>query len=168
MTAKHHNLAKRRSRGSLAERLWARVDRRGPGDCWVWAGCKQWNGYGRIGRGGSGLTILTHRAAWEMANGPIPEGMRVLHTCDNPPCCNPAHLFLGTQADNGADMARKGRAARLRGEMNAEAKITATDAEDIRRLAAAGQRHKDIALRYAIGKTQVGRIVRRECWGHIA
>jgi hypothetical protein len=56
-----------------------------------------------------GSVWKAHRVAWTLANGPIPAGMHVLHTCDNPPCCNPGHLWLGTQADNMADMARKGR-----------------------------------------------------------
>jgi HNH endonuclease len=71
-------------------------------------GCHVWRGGGRRTYGA--LMITAHRLAWEMANGPIPEGMLVLHKCDNPRCCNPDHLCLGTQLDNMADMSRKGRA----------------------------------------------------------
>lgn len=76
-------------------------------DCREWPGRKGRNGYGLLTlRGG---TLYAHRVVWELVNGPIPEGMEVCHTCDNPPCCNPAHLFLGTHQDNMLDMAQKGR-----------------------------------------------------------
>jgi hypothetical protein len=71
-------------------------------------GCHVWTG-GRASKGYGQLRIGVHRLAWELANGPIPEGMQVLHRCDNPRCCNPDHLMLGTQAENMADMRRKGR-----------------------------------------------------------
>ena len=73
-------------------------------ECWEWRGLRDKHGYGR-----KGPYKTTHRLAWEWANGPVPAGMCVLHRCDNPPCCNPDHLFLGTQADNLADMVAKGR-----------------------------------------------------------
>ena len=74
-----------------------------------------------------------HRVAWEEAHGVIPDGMYVLHQCDNPPCVNTDHLFLGTAADNAADRDAKGRVARLRGPANANAKFTQEDADSVRR-----------------------------------
>ena len=77
-------------------------------ECWEWKGARVKGGYGNRGIGG-GRSALTHRLAYEWVYGPIPAGMHVLHRCDNPPCCNPAHLFLGTERDNALDKCRKGR-----------------------------------------------------------
>mgnify|MGYP001550307413 CR=1 FL=1 len=104
-----------RARAPLAERFWRYVDRRGADECWLWVGQSRNVGYGYIGVGGrAGGKILSHRAAWLLANGPIPDGdghhgTVLMHTCDNRLCCNPAHLRLGTQADNVHDMDQKGR-----------------------------------------------------------
>lgn len=107
---------------SLAERLVARLVRTENG-CLEFQGARDSKGYCRLAVGGEAgtfkprKTVLAHRAAWELANGPIPDGMNVLHECDNPPCCDVKHLFLGTIADNNADMRAKGRASgcKLRG-----------------------------------------------------
>jgi len=97
-------------RGTLEERFWAKVDKRGPDECWIWNGYRNRDGYGIIGSGGDhGPLIKTHRVAWVLTNGPIPDGLCVLHKCDVPSCCNTRHLFLGTQADNNSDMRIKGR-----------------------------------------------------------
>jgi hypothetical protein len=81
--------------------------------CWEWQGNRDYRGTGRVGNGtyhkGTSSTVLVHRVAWELTYGPIPAGLFVCHTCDNPPCCNPAHLFLGTQKDNMHDCKLKGR-----------------------------------------------------------
>lgn len=94
------------------ERLWRKVDK--TSDCWIWRGNTTPAGYGRIQSGGKGSpTISTHRLAWELHHKrPAPDGMVVMHSCDNPKCCNPAHLRLGTHKENTADMIAKGRHAR--------------------------------------------------------
>jgi hypothetical protein len=101
------------TRASLEERLWRRVDIGDPEDCWPWQGFRTSLGYGQIGVGPAECgTTATHRVAWEVIHGPIPEGLIIRHKCDNPPCCNPAHLEVGTAADNSRDKIERGRAAR--------------------------------------------------------
>lgn len=84
-------------------RFWCKVKLAGADECWEWIAGKDKDGYGWFKRD------RAHRAAWIFFNGRIPEGFLVLHTCDNPPCVNPAHLFLGTQQDNMTDCLKKGR-----------------------------------------------------------
>lgn len=86
----------------------------GPDACWPWLRCKDKDGYGKFRA--DGHNGRAHRIAWEAVNGPIPAGLDALHSCDSPPCINPAHLFLGTNADNSADMVAKGRS--LAGDRN--------------------------------------------------
>ena len=89
----------------LASRLYERLVRM-PNGCLEWTGAHS-HGYGVLTAGGK--NIYTHRLAWQIVNGPIPKGMFICHTCDNPPCCDPEHLWLGTNADNTADKVAKGR-----------------------------------------------------------
>lgn len=91
----------------LRERFWSKVDR--SGDCWMWTASRNASGYGRFGGSNSGGSYLAHRMCWELHNGPIPDGLCVLHRCDNPACVNPAHLWLGTRDDNNKDKTAKGR-----------------------------------------------------------
>ena len=94
---------------SLSCRVWSHVNTNtDPKKCWPWASLSHhYFGYGMIRVGGR--TVTAHRAIWEISRGPIPAGMLVCHMCDNPACCNPEHLFLGTAKDNALDMMRKGR-----------------------------------------------------------
>jgi predicted DNA-binding protein (UPF0251 family) len=165
----------------------------GPNDCWLWTGGLDPQGYGRIWTPGGNRRA--HRVAWERANGPIPAGLFVCHDCDNPPCCNPAHLFLDTNAGNTADRHRKGRdatgdrngsrtrperlargdlnPARLypermpRGEASGQAKLTAEMVRAIRAAGAAGERQRDIARRYGLAQSQVWRLIHRLSWKHL-
>ncbi len=93
---------------SLAQRLNSNL-KETDGGCLEWQRATRTGGYGIIWVGEERRSVSTHRLAWELANGPIPDGMYVCHKCDNPPCCNPDHLFLGTAKDNAYDMISKGR-----------------------------------------------------------
>ena len=97
-----------RTDGTLEERFRAKLKEISSG-CIEWRGGKTKTGYGVIGAPKTGKNMMTHRVAWEFENGPIPDGMCVLHKCDNPSCCNPDHLFLGTLKENSGDMVRKQR-----------------------------------------------------------
>jgi hypothetical protein len=90
----------------LEDRFWEKVDKRGVEDCWLWTGSNDTR-YGQIWFRGKALKAS--RVAWELTRGPIPPGMQVCHTCDNPPCVNPSHLWLGTMSDNIRDAVCKGR-----------------------------------------------------------
>ncbi len=111
--------------------------------CWEWEGSRNRQGYGEC------KGKPAHRVAWAITNGEIPAGMLVCHRCDNPPCCNPAHLFLGTPADNQADAARKGRK---------DQKLSRGAVAEIRALAARGIPHKNIAQMYGISPKTVWKI----------
>jgi hypothetical protein len=110
--------------------------------------------------------IATHRLSWEIHNGPIPKGLMVCHTCDNPICVNPAHLFLGTNGQNTADKVKKGRQAR--GEKQGSAKLTEADIWRIReayrlRLFLA----KELALVFKVSPNHIQQIVDRKMWKHV-
>jgi len=115
-----------------------------------------------------GTMWRANRAAWHFVNGQIPDGMLVCHRCDNPPCVNPAHLFLGTDADNRSDCVAKGRQARLpqsKGEASHLAKLTAAQVAEIRhRYAAGGILQRELGEIYGVSQTQIGRIIRRVRW----
>lgn len=140
--------------------------RQGPNGCVVWTRSCNADGYGKVWH--EGKSWLVHRRAWSMHMGPIPHGMKVLHTCDNPPCCNVDHLFLGTNQDNADDMMRKNRARPVRGEAHSRAKVTESQVLEIRvAYAAGGTTHRKLAARYGICASQVTRIINREFWGHV-
>jgi len=131
--------------------------------CWNWQGAQS-NGYGRRRKDGKVQSV--HRVVWEENNGPIPEGLQVLHHCDNPPCCNPEHLFLGTQADNVADMISKNRDAR--GERRGNSKLTEADVRAMRRAYARGNvTGVALAEKYGVGKAVVSTVVRMDSWRHV-
>lgn len=93
------------SQAAFEARFWRNVKK--TDTCWLWTGTFAAHGYGQVRRGPA--RYMAHRASWELNVGPIPAGLHVLHHCDNPPCVNPAHLFLGTHSDNMRDAVKKGR-----------------------------------------------------------
>lgn len=143
----------------LIERLRKRL-KPSPNGCLEWQGYTSHSGYGRISRGSKSQGAeCVHRAVFEDEVGLIPEGMRVLHTCDNPPCCNSKHLFLGTDADNMADKKAKGRQAR--GEGHGMSKLTWGQVHAIRSDDRALQ---EIGADHGIGKGHVSQIKRGLIW----
>lgn len=147
--------------------FWAQVDK--TGECWVWTGAYPGGVYGRrYGRFGfAGRKYAAHRFSWRIANGPVPNGMHVLHRCDNPSCVNPAHLFLGTHTDNMHDMFRKGRRRIVRGKEQGTAKLDDEGVLAIRAKYAAGVRQVDLAAEFGIDQTTVSKIVLRKAWAHV-
>lgn len=141
--------------------------------CWEWQGVRNPRtiGYGQLKR--NGKTVRAHRVAYEMWFGLVPEGLGVLHRCDNPPCVRPDHLFVGSQHDNATDRFQKGRwapnimgkPARCLGESNGNAKLTRTAVAEIRSAyAAGGVTLKELAARFNVAKSTIHRVVRDECW----
>jgi hypothetical protein len=142
-------------------RFLAKIDRRGPDDCWNWTASKMTGGYGAFNW--EDRTVKAHRLAWRHAFGEIPEGLNVCHHCDNRICCNPRHLFLGTHLDNARDRNAKGRQAK--GRAQPQAKLTEEAVKDIRKSKGFV---KEVARRYGIAPSLVTAIRRRTAWRHVA
>jgi hypothetical protein len=184
---------RRGRRQPIEDRFWEKVDQSaGPDACWPWIGAlfrstkarEFWYGQFQL----DGSPRLAHRVAWLLVNGEIPDGIKVLHTCDNPPCCNPTHLFLGTTLDNNRDMMAKGRGrfpgprvpaagnkngsrtkpeSRPRGESHPKTNLTNDQVVEMRRLHHEGVKQVRLAERYGIDKTVVSKIITRRTWTHL-
>lgn len=138
------------------ERFWPKVQR--SEGCWTWTGAKDWDGYPIFGLSSSQKSVRGHRWVYEQENGPIPPGMQVCHTCDNPSCVRPDHLFLGTNQDNMTDRNRKGRTSK--GEAHYAAKLTDEQVSQIRSLRDSGLRHREIAERFGVSRPYVSDLLR--------
>lgn len=135
-----------------AEQFWARTDKRDPHECWIWMGEKDGKGYGRFNI--ANKTERAHRVSWVLTVGPIPPGWCICHECDNRPCVNPAHLFIGTKADNNADMVAKGR-------RRGPAKLTPEQADTIR---SSKEQSILLARRFGVTADIIRRIRRGAIW----
>lgn len=151
---------------TLEEAFWLNVSPGNPGECWEWQGQRSARGYGRF-KHKNKIIFHSHRVSYELHTGPISDGLWVLHKCDNPPCVNPNHLFLGTHQDNMDDMIAKGRKAILQGESHPRAKLTNPDIIEIRSLDASGLSYPEIGKRYGVSGHQIGLIVRGLSWSHV-
>jgi len=150
---------------ALEIKFWERVQK--TDDCWNWTGGTA-HGYGRLHVKtikGKKHRHSAHRYSYEIHVGPIPSGMHVLHTCDNPACVNPAHLFIGTQADNDADRDAKGRQAY--GVRNGQSKLTAKMVRELRKLREQGLTYKVLGRRFGISLNQARRVAIGVDWKHV-
>ena len=188
------------------ERFWSRVDVRGEDDCWLWMGKLNTSGYGHFDdtRTKPRRWTRTHKFSWELRHGPVPQGMCVLHHCDvrypvgditYRRCCNPAHLWLGTQRQNTADRDAKGRTAKgqrqsmythpefrqfgddnparrfpeklHRGENNPASKLTAEQVREIRKRRASGETTRILSDEFGVSMEMIRMIVKRQWWQHV-
>lgn len=149
----------------LAELFWSKIDT--SGECWTWTAAIDQKGYGCFMR--RGVPTRAHRVAYELTHGPIPPGLLALHRCDNPPCCNPAHLFLGTHADNVRDMDRKGRRRNTphHGGHNGMARLTASTVRLIRHERAQGATLSLLAKRFNVTMSTVSKVALGRSWKHV-
>lgn len=125
-------------------RFWKYVNIKGPDDCWEWQGGNNGAGHGQFyikTVSGKAVREYAHRISWMLKFGDIPEGMLVCHKCDNPPCCNPKHFFVGTPRDNMQDASKKGRCkpSYFRGEQFSRTKLKEKDVLEIKRLLREGK-----------------------------
>ncbi len=146
-------------------RFWAKVQKTEA--CWIWQAARQRKGYGRFGI--KKLTVSAHRFSWILVRGEIPLGLCICHHCDNPPCVNPDHLFLGTNADNTRDSINKGRLSlnAVHGEAHPNNKLLASTVLAIRREVVVGISMRELARRYNVSHVTIQRIVHREIWIHL-
>jgi hypothetical protein len=149
-----------------ARRLWARVAKV-PDGCWVWQGARTPKGYGNFGGGDKTgrWCLYVHRLSWEVHTGKIPDGLCVLHRCDNPPCVNPEHLFLGTKEENNHDCWVKGRYSR--GEGRWKAVLKEKEIPAIRALLALGFSKPRIARIFAVTSGCIHAISIGKTWKHV-
>lgn len=158
-------------RPTLETRFWDKVNKNGPihptlkTRCWEWTACLA-RGYGAIQV--SGGIIKVHRMSWQLHKGDIPEGLFVLHRCDNPICVNPTHLFLGTHQDNMKDMKAKERTNAVEGEQHHLAKMTVSKVKELRNLREqTGLSYDKLAKRFGISTMQAYDIIKRKAWKHV-
>lgn len=148
--------------GTPTERFWKYVKK--TNTCWLWIGTKTTAGYGALRLRGESKQ-QAHRFSYELHKGTIPNGMCVLHSCDNPPCVNPSHLWLGTLKDNAIDREKKGRGVDNKGEKNSRAKLTLNQVEKIRELyETAKYFQRELGVLFSVSRSNIREIVNKNSW----
>jgi hypothetical protein len=165
----YRHFARLYAKRPLAELFWSKVAVGGPDDCWPWIPGTDKHGYGRFHI--RPKSVLAHRFAYELVNGPIPDGLRACHTCNHPPCCNPAHIYAGTDADNIHDSMRAGTHVpppRYPGSKNRNAKLTESKVRFIRDTYTAGKETQvALARRFGVSQTAVSFVILHRSWRHV-
>lgn len=128
--------------------------------CWLWTASLDSRGYGQLTL--NGKLFRAHRVSYQMHKGPIPDGLHVCHACDVPSCCNPDHLFLGTNLENIQDRCKKGRTPA--GEKHWMSKLTSQQVAEIRAKLADGRTQKSVAQEYGMSQSHISDIHRRKLW----
>lgn len=147
----------------IVERFFERVEK--SENCWIWLGARKDSGYGNFHLGNLKYR-RAHKFSWEMHFGKVPDGLLVLHKCDNPICVKPNHLFLGNQKENMADAKKKGRNAF--GVKNGRSKLTDEIVKEIRKEYAFGRASsRNLGQKYSVGKSTILQIIRGNTWKHI-
>lgn len=149
------------------KKFWGKVDIKGKIDCWEWTGAKKPKGYGNVRIDKKYLS--SHRIAWELSNGDIPSGLVVMHICDNPSCCNPSHLVLGTMKSNSFDMIKKRRDGfkknKAKGENNGNSKLKNSDIDTIRSIYKERDiSQSDIGDMFGVSQTTISRVLLGRTW----
>lgn len=149
------------------DRFWAKVSVGRENECWEWRGAASKSGYGSFGV--SGRTKYSHRISYEAHKGEIPHGFDVCHSCDNRRCVNPAHLWLGTRAQNMADCAAKGRARgpNYKGSQIGTSKLSEAAVADVKIALARGARPADLGRKYGVTPQAISRIKSGKNWAHL-
>lgn len=151
--------------GRYCQRLLGRIAVLSDEECWLWLGWRN-RGYGKVQTSKNGIrkSLTVHRFIWWWTNGPIPRGMSVCHHCDTPPCCNPAHMFLGTQAENNEDCRRKGRKASASGEHSSNHRLTEAQVEWAIERLFEGEQQKKVAQSLGVSCQAVWKIWWGKAW----
>jgi hypothetical protein len=169
---KHYKRMKRHGSVELPKRIVSAIDRylsrvTKAADCWSWNGAKSGQGYGVIRCSETNRNIFIHRLSYSHFNGPIPDGMNVLHKCDNPECSNPEHLFIGTQKDNVLDMMQKGRkppVVGLKGQLSPRSKLTWEEVRQIKKMLSDGQTCAGISRKFGVTPENISAIKLGKTW----
>ena len=155
---------KKRALTPVVDRLLSLLDT--TGECWEWTGCRKNRRYGSMTV--DNKTVAAHRVAYKLFKGDIPTGINVLHRCDNTWCCNPEHLFLGSQLDNVRDMHNKNRANKAFGSKAGRSALTAEQVIEIRQLfPKLNVSYAEMGRRYNVTSNAINFIINRKSWRHI-